>query len=162
MIDASADELPDRALGRRVGGAVLDMILLGALLFPFAAVLGQASARSGQISVHLEGSGTAGYTGLCLLYFVLCELLAGASVGKMLVGVRVATEEGGRPAPWQVIVRNLLRPIDFLPVVYLIGYLVAMASGPSRRQRIGDRVARTLVVPRSALGHPKGELAGGG
>src|SRR5207244_11901769 len=57
MTGVTASELPDRALGRRIGGALIDLVLLSALLFPFAAVWGQASARNGQFSVHLEGSG---------------------------------------------------------------------------------------------------------
>ena len=153
-MDASDPELPDRALGRRIGGALLDLVVLSVLLFAVGAVVGGTETGNGQISVHLNGGGLAAFVIVSLLYFIVFELLVGATIGKLLVGVRVRSEDVGRPAAWQVIVRNLLRPIDVLPALYLIGYLVLMASGPTRRQRIGDRVARTIVVPRTALEAP--------
>jgi uncharacterized RDD family membrane protein YckC len=63
--------------------------------------------------------------------------------------VRVRAEGGGRAGAGQAVVRNLLRPVDVLPVLYLVGYLVMMATGPERRQRIGDRLAGTVVVLRN-------------
>jgi hypothetical protein len=45
-----------------------------------------------------------------------------------------------------VIVRNILKPIDFLPLLYLFGgFLVVFTRGS---QRIGDLVAGTTVVYR--------------
>lgn len=151
MSTARAPGLPDSVLGRRIGGALIDVLVMAALLYPVGALFGQASAHSGQISVHLDGAGLTGFVGVVVLYFTVLELAIGASLGKLLVGVRVAAETLERPSPWRVIVRNLLRPIDILPAFYLLGYLVMMASGPDRRQRLGDRVARTLVVPRAAV-----------
>jgi uncharacterized RDD family membrane protein YckC len=42
-------------------------------------------------------------------------------------------------------VRNLVRFIDWLPALYLIGFISAFATGP-RRQRLGDLAAKTHVV----------------
>ena len=124
------------------------------LLFPVGALVGDASAKGGSLSVHLGGGGFAAYAGICLLYYAVFELIWGATIGKLIVGVRVRAEDGARPAPWQVVVRNLLRPVDVLPLLYLVGYLVVMATGPEHRQRIGDRLARTVVVPREATSPP--------
>jgi uncharacterized RDD family membrane protein YckC len=84
-------------------------------------------------------------------YFVLLEGLFGDTLGKAIVGIRV-TNLNGRPAGWRaVLIRNVLRVIDYLPGLYLVGALVARFS--SRRQRVGDHAAGTLVVPaRAAVG----------
>ena len=115
---------------------------------------GKASTHGGGFSVEVGGPGLALYVAVSVLYFILMEHLAGGSIGKLLAGVRVRSEEGGRAAAWQIVVRNLLRPFDVLPALYLLGFLVLMASGPERRQRIGDRLARTVVVPREATSPP--------
>jgi uncharacterized RDD family membrane protein YckC len=151
MTDPAARELPDHALGRRIGGAIIDLVLLSLLLVPIALAFDEARIRSGSVSVRLQGPGLAAFIGASVLYYIVLELPFGATIGKLLVGVRVRSEDLGRAAPWQVVVRNLLRPIDVLPALYALGFLVVMLSAPTRRQRIGDRVARTVVVPRSAL-----------
>jgi uncharacterized RDD family membrane protein YckC len=86
-----------------------------------------------------------------IMYFALLEGLFGDTVGKAVVGIRV-TDLNGRPASWRaVVIRNVLRVIDYLPGFYLVGALVAGFS--PRRQRIGDHLAGTLVVPnRAAVG----------
>ncbi|HEV2012293.1 MAG TPA: RDD family protein [Candidatus Dormibacteraeota bacterium] len=84
-------------------------------------------------------------------YFALLEGLFGNTVGKAAVRIRV-TDLSGRAAGWRaVVIRNVLRLIDSLPGFYLVGALVARFS--PRRQRIGDHLAGTLVVPnRAAVG----------
>ena len=86
-----------------------------------------------------------------IVYFALLEGLFGDTVGKAVVGIRV-TDLNGRPASWRAVVtRNVLRVIDYLPGFYLVGALVAGFS--PRRQRIGDHLGGTLVVPnRAAVG----------
>jgi uncharacterized RDD family membrane protein YckC len=78
-------------------------------------------------------------------YFSLFEGLFGQTPGKAIVGIRV-TGLSGRRAGWQaVLIRNVLRVIDSFPGVYLLGALIARFS--PRRQRLGDRLAGTIVVP---------------
>ncbi len=54
-------------------------------------------------------------------YFLFFELGArGATLGKRIVGIRVAARDGGRLTAEMVIARNLLRDIElFLPIVFL-------------------------------------------
>lgn len=89
--------------------------------------------------------------GAAIAYFTLLEGLFGETVGKAVVGLRV-TDQEGRRAGWRaVLVRNVLRVVDSFPGVYLVGALVARFS--PLHQRIGDRVAGTLVVrARAAVG----------
>lgn len=46
---------------------------------------------------------------------------------------------------WQTVLRNLLRPVDFL-LFYVVGVVLLFLT--DRRQRLGDLVAGTEVRPR--------------
>jgi hypothetical protein len=46
---------------------------------------------------------------------------------------------------WAVAGRTLLRIIDWLPLLYLAGFITMLATG-TRRQRVGDLAARTAVA----------------
>lgn len=64
-------------------------------------------------------------------YFLAQELgPRGATLGKRLVGIRVAARGGGRLTPEAVIARNLLRDIElFYPLIFLLVLLVTSAAG---------------------------------
>lgn len=82
---------------------------------------------------------------LGFLYFIVLEWLwRGQTLGKHLLGLRVVDVEGLRLAPWQVILRNVLRLVDMLPAAYGFGGAAVLLS--PRRQRLGDLVAGTLVA----------------
>jgi uncharacterized RDD family membrane protein YckC len=68
----------------------------------------------------------------------------GQTLGKRLLHLRVMDERGLPLRFSQVVVRNLLRAVDALPVAYLIGGLAALLS--RRAQRLGDVAAATIVV----------------
>lgn len=82
--------------------------------------------------------------GVILVYFTLGEGLTGRTVGKALLGIEVRSVRGDRPTLGRAALRSLLRPVDELPMVYLLG-LAFVVTGP-RPQRLGDRAADTLVV----------------
>lgn len=67
----------------------------------------------------------------------------GETVGKRLVGIRVVSLDGHRLGLGAAVTRNLLAGVD-AAFFALVG-LVAMATSPAR-QRVGDRVAGTIVV----------------
>lgn len=85
--------------------------------------------------------------GLLLLvgYYALFEALwQGQTPGKRLAELRVIHCNGQLLTPEAALTRNLLRPLDLLPIPYLLGGLVALTN-PQRR-RIGDLLADTVVV----------------
>lgn len=92
---------------------------------------------------------TLGTFGLWLIYLVGTEGVWGRTLGKAALGLSVIGEGGGRPGITAVVARNLLRAVDFLPVGYIAGFLVAGRG--LLRQRIGDRVGRTVVVNRGGM-----------
>jgi len=78
-------------------------------------------------------------------YFILFEWLwKGRTLGKRLLGLRVMDAAGLDLSFHQVVVRNLLRFIDWLPRIYLLGGIVSLLS--PRYQRLGDLAAQTIVV----------------
>jgi uncharacterized RDD family membrane protein YckC len=68
----------------------------------------------------------------------------GRTLGKRVLGLRVADMTGLRLTFSQVLIRNLLRAVDSLPAFYLVGGTVMIAS--SRMQRLGDLAAGTIVL----------------
>ncbi len=78
-------------------------------------------------------------------YSAVCEMMwNGKTVGKHVLGIRVMDERGLRLQPGQVLVRNLLRFVDALPMFYAVGGAVCLFS--RRCQRLGDLAAGTVVV----------------
>jgi uncharacterized RDD family membrane protein YckC len=101
------------------------------------------------------------YFAISLLYMMIAEWLwRGQTVGKRLLRLRVVDAGGLRLEPSQVIVRNLMRLIDALPALYLVGGIACLAS--RHRQRLGDLAAGTVVVRAPKLERPDlDQLLGG-
>jgi len=68
----------------------------------------------------------------------------GQTPGKRALGLRV-TDVGGLKLQFsQVVIRNLMRILDALPLLYLVGGTAVLLTRQS--QRLGDIVANTTVV----------------
>lgn len=84
-------------------------------------------------------------TALYLLYHPVLELvLQGRTPGKRKAGVRIVTVEGATPGAGALLMRNLFRLIDSLPVFYVLGLVCCLFTG--RQVRIGDLAAGTVLV----------------
>ncbi len=80
-------------------------------------------------------------------YPVAFELMAnGATPGKMALGIAVVHADGTPVAAPASVLRNLLRAADFLPAVYVVGFLCMVADRNFRR--LGDMAAGTVVIHR--------------
>ncbi|MEM7576733.1 MAG: RDD family protein [Planctomycetota bacterium] len=78
-------------------------------------------------------------------YFTLLEWRwSGQTPGKRAMKLRVVSATGARLDAGDLLLRNLLRPIDSLPFTMAVGGTVAWID-PYRR-RLGDLLAGTLVV----------------
>ncbi len=83
--------------------------------------------------------------GLNIGYPIVLEWFwRGQTVGKRMFGLRVIDAGGGRLAFGQIVLRNLLRFVDLLPALYLVGGATAVLS--KRCQRLGDMVGNTVVI----------------
>lgn len=81
-----------------------------------------------------------------LAYYLVLEGSRGQTLGKMLVGIRVVGENtAGVSGVGAVTVRTLMRFVDGF-LFYLVAIIVVVFS--QKNQRLGDMLARTLVVRR--------------
>ncbi|MBI5935248.1 MAG: RDD family protein [Chloroflexi bacterium] len=78
-------------------------------------------------------------------YYIFFEILwNGQSPGKRMVGLRVIRVDGTPVTAAEVVIRNLVRLIDFLPSAYGVGVIAMFVNDKSRR--LGDLAAGTVVV----------------
>jgi uncharacterized RDD family membrane protein YckC len=139
-------------LGLRISAALVDLAVLFVLSIVLSVVTGEATIEDGNVSFYLENAGLGLFLALVILYYFAPEAAFGRTLGKLLLGVRVVDRDGSRPSVWAVAVRTALRVVDWLPVLYLAGFVAMMRSGV-RRQRLGDFAAKTSVVRAAPLQH---------
>ncbi len=139
-------------VGRRIAAAFWDGLILFALQALLSPIYGVA-----MVGVSLPPFGWLAYSGndatlalplvvvLTVVYYMVQEALFGTTIGKRFMGLRVVGSDGQRIGWRGALLRNIIRPIDNLPTnCYGVGALAMLLS--PRRQRLGDRVAKTLVV----------------
>lgn len=126
----------------RAGALVVDKAVIAVVLTVVAAVI----RILGLISADLVGLlSTILFFLISQGYHIACEWLwGGQSLGKRLLRLRVVDSGGLRLSFTQVTMRNLLRFIDALPCLYLVGGGAALLS--AKGQRLGDLAAGTLVI----------------
>ena len=126
----------------RAAATVADLVVLFLIFAVFDALWG-----TDEPGLAVRGAPAVYLFLVVFLYYVLFEAFAQATPGKMISGLRVVRADGGgRIGMPEAILRTVLRIVDAFP--YLVPYLVAaLVVGPLKRnQRVGDLVAKTLVV----------------
>ncbi len=76
----------------------------------------------------------------------------GQTIGKRVLRCRVVDAQGLRLHFSQIVIRNLLRFVDALPLCYLVGGIACVVS--RRAQRLGDFAANTVVIRHPRLAEP--------
>lgn len=124
-------------LGKRILALVVDSILVGVVVTAVVWAVVGASPR-------LMPLGSL--VGLILFYgyFIYFEGRSGQTIGKKLLDVVVVNQDGSPVGYGESAIRNVLRIVDALPTLYLLGLIVILVSEDN--QRIGDLVADTVVV----------------
>ncbi|MFC1934561.1 RDD family protein [Chloroflexota bacterium] len=77
-------------------------------------------------------------------YLILMEAYVGWTVGKRILGMRVVDGSGNKIGLSKSVIRNLLRFVDGLPALNILGIILIATS--LREQRFGDRIAKTYVI----------------
>jgi uncharacterized RDD family membrane protein YckC len=127
-------------LGSRFMARLLDSLIQAVVIFAlWVGVLGAdapGSVRAVAIIVSFL---------VTFAYDVPFEVLnQGRTPGKLAAGIRVVGR-GGEPVGFLAsAIRNIIRIVDFLPALYLIGAASIVAT--TRDQRLGDLAAGTLVT----------------
>ncbi len=122
----------------------LDFLLLSLFFFPATYLYSGRWIMS--YEEHLWGISDP----ICLVfffiifaYFILMEAYVGWTVGKRVLGMRVVDGTGNKIGFSKSLIRNLLRLVDGLPTLNILGIILVVCS--PRGQRFGDRVAKTFV-----------------
>lgn len=148
-------------IGSRLLGGLLDSVILGVSLFLLNVIvivlLDWADADTVAASVLGQEADMTWVGGLILAiyalvnfiliwgYYVIFELTwNGQTPGKRWAKLRVVRVNGNPAGFLDVIIRNLVRVVDFLPTVYGIGLTVMFFNHQARR--LGDYAAGTLVI----------------
>lgn len=130
----------------RILAVIIDYIVMGFLsVFIFVAAIGPGIA-----TLSLVGFFGGLFMSIILImatwvfYGIILETWKGQTVGKMVLGIIVIKENGDPCDFLAALLRNVFRIIDILPQLYLIGFIfIAMTE---KKQRLGDRLAGTIVV----------------
>jgi uncharacterized RDD family membrane protein YckC len=98
--------------------------------------------------------GNFAFLAISLILLVVIQGLTGWTVGKVLTGIRTVNEDGRAPGIGRALVRWLLFIVDgpCQSIVPVVGFITALTTQGHRR--VGDMVAKTFVVRRSAAGAP--------
>ncbi len=158
---------------RRIVAIVIDAILvwvvfviIGGIIFFAHLAAWSVVGRGGVVAPQMAGFGliSLGFGLIFFLYFVGSEWLMGATVGKKLLSLRVASvPDGGKPSPLNALVRNISKLHWVLLLLDLLGGMV-LEGDP--RQKFSDRIANTVVYrpsadPSSPYSQPKVAPTGG-
>jgi uncharacterized RDD family membrane protein YckC len=137
---------------------IVDFLVTVALSTALSTGLGMLGAISPDLAA---GVTFIAYFALFTGYGIVLEWLwRGRTIGKWMFRLRVMDADGFRLRFEQVLIRNLLRPVDALPFFYLVGGIACLVS--RRAQRLGDLVAGTVVVHNHTHSEPDVEQLLGG
>jgi uncharacterized RDD family membrane protein YckC len=161
---------------RRLFAWLIDVIIVLIYFFLMLAIF--ASSLEDNYSRDSSMTAYAGWLLILLpifLYHPVCEIFFnGRSIGKLILGIRVVDEEGGRPSISQFIIRWLIRTGDWAIILIIVTNLllffdkallrfllasflllvtdVVLVIVSKKSQRLGDILAHTIVVSTKARG----------
>lgn len=119
----------------------LAWLLVGMVFFGGLRLTGQSVPRESGFYLWVVLPSLAIY----LLYHPVLEILMrGRTPGKRIAGLRLVSRTGDIPSTGALLVRNVFRIIDSMPVAYLVGLVCVMFT--AQHVRVGDLAAGTLLV----------------
>lgn len=148
--DPTLSDIRYAGLRPRFAALVIDTMLFCVFFFPITRIvkgvwLMSAADHKWSYGWFITDPLCLAFVGVICVYFVALEGLVGATLGKWLVGIRIVELDGGGvPGLTRSLVRNVLRVVDTLPALNILG-IVLIASSP-QRARFGDRIAETRVI----------------
>jgi uncharacterized RDD family membrane protein YckC len=129
---------------------LIDLVCILILMSVFSLVVELTATVSIGVAVLVRA---VGYFAISIGYGMALEWFwRGQTVGKRFLRLRVMDAQGLRLHPSQIVIRNLLRAVDMLPLFYLAGGLACLLT--RRAQRLGDLAANTIVVRQPKTAQP--------
>lgn len=117
-------------------------------------IIGKAADSFGSFNKDwAAAAGTVAFFLASIAYGIVLEWRwRGQTLGKRLLRLRVVDAQGLRLQFPQIALRNLLRLVDMLPALYLLGGAASLLS--RRCQRLGDLAANTVVAREPVFEQP--------
>jgi uncharacterized RDD family membrane protein YckC len=115
---------------------IIDQILV---ILPLVAIASLTNTGSNNEEAYMAIGGI-----LFLVYLIVAEAIWGQTLGKRLFGIQVMMQDGRKCTILGAVFRNVFRTIDMIFGGYLLALIVMTVT--SRRQRIGDLIAKTVVI----------------
>jgi uncharacterized RDD family membrane protein YckC len=146
------NEAETRVTGRRVVQYLIDAFLVSII----PSLVSIPFDRSNSTIIHIIGGIVA--FGLFVLIGIWYWVIRphshhGQTFGMQLLGLRVISKDGGPANTTQLFIRWICLIFDAIPYSWpftgLVGFVVILCS--RHRQRIGDHLARTLVISTGQL-----------
>ncbi len=110
-------------------------------------------AEDGAATIVGDFGGMAWLFGALVVVFIVYQGLAGASLGKLALGLRIVKADGTRAGIGASAVRTVLWIVDGITCALpIVGGILILATREHRR--VGDMAAGTYVVPAAQVGHP--------
>jgi uncharacterized RDD family membrane protein YckC len=129
---------------------VIDLAVIMAAMALLGTVLNLLHVLSPDIAGALSA---LAYFILSIGYGIALEWFwRGQTLGKRVLRLRVVDAEGMRLQFHQVVIRNLLRFVDSLPVLYFVGGVACMLN--KKTQRLGDFAANTIIIRHPRMTEP--------
>jgi len=137
---------------------LIDFLVVVAIQMAIGTVMGILSALAGEVIIALN---VLTFFALNFGYGIFFEWrLRGQTLGKRAMRLRVVDAQGLRLKFNQIVIRNLLRMVDMLPLFYLVGGTACILN--RRAQRLGDFAANTVVIRIPKLATPNLEQIASG
>ena len=128
-----------QGIGIRFVSMVIDSIVVSMIFGALGVMLGAGIMEGGMVPWYWGLLSFIFYIG----YFTYLEGSRGQTIGKMITRIKVVREDNTPIDMNQAFKRNILRIIDGF-IFYLIGAILISRS--DKKQRLGDSVAKTVVV----------------
>ncbi|MFN8375212.1 MAG: RDD family protein [Anaerolineae bacterium] len=131
--------------GTRCMAAVVDYLVIIMLMIAFGTLFARSIPRDfgGDSAVLIVFIILQFF--LVTFYHLIFEFVwNGQTPGKRMFKMRVIQSNGLPVTVSGILIRNLVRPFDFLPVFYSVGLVALFFS--KHTQRLGDLAAKTIVV----------------
>jgi uncharacterized RDD family membrane protein YckC len=133
-------------VGPRAVAFMIDVVFFTLIILTVWAIAGGVNqAAEEHISITDPNTAATLLINLAsLVYFGGLESAWGSTVGKRLVGLRVAMLDGSPLTGRAVLLRTLGRFIDMLLLTPIVGAIMVWSSPTN--QRLGDRWGGTIVI----------------
>lgn len=145
LLDAEIAGFGSRCIAAIIDYVFIFLIMIAVFILFMGSLISRpfspaADNTSGTVALYIIVQFT-----IITFYHLFFELIwNGQTPGKRRTGLRVVQANGLPVTASGVIIRNLVRLFDFLPLMYGVGLAVMFMTRTT--QRLGDLAARTVVI----------------